>query len=252
MKVLIQVGFKISTPDDGEDGEGNHVRQVMKFRSRRFEVLNTDDISATIIKMTDDIQTQVGNSYLTSSGIVLDKINKTTTHYDKYDPTGAGSYIELLKWVSSRKPCINIKSEDKKCFKYCVQRSVFKIYEEDSPQIMGHYNKLNGTIINWGCMKFPCSRKDIDRFEEDNQGLIHINVYNLHNKAIIADRITKIKNPEHEVHLLMIEKENNHHYVLIKDLSKLVGCQYNKNTKEANMSPLFKRFSIDRRIKQTY
>ena len=70
MKVLIQVGFKISTPDDGEDGEGNHVRQVMKFRSRRFEVLNTDDISATITKMTDDIETHIGNSYLSSSDII--------------------------------------------------------------------------------------------------------------------------------------------------------------------------------------
>ena len=27
----------------------------------------------------------------------------------------------------------------------------------------------------------------------------------------------------------MVEQENNHHYVLIKDLSKLVGCQYNKH-----------------------
>ena len=35
----------------------------------------------------------------------------------------------------------------------------------------------------------------------------------------------------------MVEKENNHHYVLIKDLSKLVGCQYNKNTKKKQICP---------------
>ena len=109
MKVLIQVDVTIITPDDGEDDEGNHMRQVIKFRSRRFEVLNTDDISATITKMADDIQTQIGNSYLSSSGIVLDKIDKITIHYDKYSPTKAGSYIELPKLVSSKKACINIK-----------------------------------------------------------------------------------------------------------------------------------------------
>ena len=72
MKILTQVGFKTITPEGGEDDGGNHMRQVIKFRGRRFEVLNTDDISATIIQMADDIQTQIGNSYLTSSGIVFD------------------------------------------------------------------------------------------------------------------------------------------------------------------------------------
>ena len=83
-------------------------------------------------------------------------------------------------------------------------------------------------------MKFPCSKKDIDRFEEDNQGLISINVYKLFNKATIAYRITKVTNAEHENHLLLIEQENNHHYVLIKHLSKMVGCHYKQILKRSN------------------
>ena len=35
----------------------------------------------------------------------------------------------------------------------------------------------------------------------------------------------------------MIGKEDNHHYVLIKDLSKMVGCQYNKKTKKKQICP---------------
>ena len=99
----------------------------------------------------------------------------------------------------------------------------FKICEKDNPERMRHYNKLNGTIINWGSMKFPCSRKDIDRFEEDNNGLISINVYKMLNEHTITDRITKVQNAKHEIHLLMIEQEDKFHYVLIKDLSKLIG-----------------------------
>ena len=86
---------------------------------------------------------------------------------------------------------------------------------------MGHYNKLNDTIMKWGCMKFPCSRKDIDRFEGDNQGSIS-NVYKLLNKTTITNRITKIKNAEHEIHLLLIEKEDNHHYAL-NQIFKQIG-----------------------------
>ena len=144
LKVLIQVDFKITHPGD-EDDEGNAERQVVKFRSRRFEVLNTDDISDTLIEMADGIEAQIGKSYVSASNIATDKIDKITIHYDKYSSTRAGSYIELPKWVSSKKACINIKNEDNKCFKYCVQCSVFEIYEKDNPERMRHYNKLDGT-----------------------------------------------------------------------------------------------------------
>ena len=70
MEILIQVDFKIIAPDGEKDDDDKPIRQVIKFRSRRFEVLNTDDISATITKMTDDIETHIGNSYLSSSDII--------------------------------------------------------------------------------------------------------------------------------------------------------------------------------------
>ena len=87
MKVLTQVDFKITTPADDEDDEGNTERQVINIRSRRFEVLNTDDTSDTLIEMADDIQTQIGKPYLSSSNIAVDKRCKITIHYDKYNPT---------------------------------------------------------------------------------------------------------------------------------------------------------------------
>ena len=96
MKVFFQVDFKIITPDEKPDDD-KPIRQVIKFRNRRFEVPNTDGIPATITKMTDGIGTQIGNSYLSSSYINLDKADKITIHYDKYHPTRAGSYIELPK-----------------------------------------------------------------------------------------------------------------------------------------------------------
>ena len=90
------------------------------------------------------------------------KTNKIIVNYDKYNPTRAGSYIELPKWVSSKKACINIKNDDNKCFKYCVQCSVFKIYEKKNPERMIHYIKFKDNITNWECMKHPCSRTCID------------------------------------------------------------------------------------------
>ena len=86
-------------------------------------------------------------------------------------------------------------------------------------------------------MKSPCSRNDKDGFEEDSQGLISICVYKSSNGKAITDRITKVKNAKHEIHLLLVEQENNFHHVLIKYLSKMVGCQHNKNIQKKQIRP---------------
>ena len=102
MKVLIEVDFSIiaDVSRDADDTEGE---PFIKFRSRRYEILNTDDILDVLNNMTLDIIRQISSSYLSKSNISIDKINKITIHYDKYNPTRAGSYIELPKWVLSKK-----------------------------------------------------------------------------------------------------------------------------------------------------
>ena len=61
--------------------------------------------------------------------------------------------------------------------------------------IMIHYKNLGNNIINWECMKYHCSRKDIDRFEELNSDLISVNLFKQFNEEerVIPDRTTKIK-----------------------------------------------------------
>ena len=79
-------------------------------------MLNTDDITDVMTKMAMDIEIQIENANLSKSNIVIEKISKLTINYDKYNPTRAGSYVELPKWLSLKKACINIKKEDQTCF----------------------------------------------------------------------------------------------------------------------------------------
>ena len=203
-------GMKILIHVDALSKDGD----MFTFKSRRYEVLNTDDITDVMTKMAMDIETQIENSNLSQSNIAISKIDKITINYDKYNPTRAGSYVKLPEWLSLKKACINIRNEDQKCFKYCVQCSVLKIYENSNPHRMIHYNNLKDNIMNWECMKYPCSRKDIDRFEELNRGLISVNLFKPFNKHVIPDRITKVKNAKYHVDVLMIEREDNkYHYV---------------------------------------
>jgi len=98
-------GMKILIHVEALTEEGDNV----KFKSRRYEVLNTNDVMDVMSSMADDIEKQIESSQLGKSNIVIEKINKITIHYDKYNPTRAGSYIELPKWVSSKKSMYKYK-----------------------------------------------------------------------------------------------------------------------------------------------
>ena len=101
---------------------------------------------------------------------------------------------------------------------------------------MFHYNKLKDDILNWDGVNFPTGNRDIDRFEENNK-LVSINVFEpddcLNDNKIILHRGTKNTNAKYEIDLLKVyDEDNNYHYVLVKNKSRLLNCQSNTNTKQ--------------------
>ena len=144
----------------------------------------------------------------------------------KFDPTRAGSFIELPEWIKSKKLVSTFK---KKCFKYCIQSVVYDKISKHHPEEMFHYNKLNDDILNWDGVKFPTGNRNIDRFEENNN-LVSINVFEtddcLNDNKIIIRRGTKNGNAKYETDVLKVyDKGNNYHYVLVKNKSRLLNCQ---------------------------
>ena len=92
-------GMKIWIHVDALSKDGD----TITFKPRRYEVLNTDDITYVMTKMALDIEIQIENANLIKSNIVVEKINQITINYDKYNPARAGSYVELPKWLSLNK-----------------------------------------------------------------------------------------------------------------------------------------------------
>ena len=238
MKLLIDVEVifdkvRQQEEDDGEDEPIEENIQIKHNMSRRYNILNVGDLKKALENMPKDIELQIENSPLEHSGLKINKINKIAIHYDKYNPNRAGRYMELPEWISKKKACINIQNEDELCFKYCVLCKFYEVFKKDHPQHMRHYKKLITTesLIQWDGVNFPASNDDIDTFESINQNSISVNVYvEDENQTIRADRITKTARPSCHINLLRIGKNNNEHYVLIKDFSRLAGRQTNKTT----------------------
>ena len=220
MKVFVEAFGVFKSKKTNED-----VRTPI--RSRRYNITNADEIPTSLSQMATDIEILMDRMELSESGLVIKQIDKIKFHYDKYNPTRGGSYIELPKWVSLKKACIKIKNEDDKCFKYCIQCGVYKVYEKGNPERISHYKKLTDEL-NWANVRFPASTVDIDTFEENNKDKIAINVFYIENESILIYRRTKNTNTTHQINLLLLDEGDKSHYVYIKNYDRLVGMQTNK------------------------
>ena len=199
-------------------------------RTRLYEITNTEEIKEVLSQMGTDLEIQF-RTELSESGLTIKQITKIKFHYDKYNPTRGGSFIELPKWVQSKKACINIQNEDDKCLMYSIQCGVYKVYEKDHCYRVSKYKNLDDNL-NWDNVKFPSTMRDIDRLEENNEGVISVNVYSisseLQSETILLHRKTKVAKSKHHIDLLKLEEGNKSHYVFIKDYDKLMSSQTNK------------------------
>ena len=214
MKLLIDVEFVLKSVEEDEE-------ILTTIRSRMYPILNEDELNKAVNNAGNDIQIILENKQLQKSGLSIKKVNKITIHYDKYDPTRAGQYIELPRWIALKKACINIKNYDNLCFKYCVWCKFHDIYKKDHPERLYHYNKYlqNDNFIKWDGVEFPACNDDIDKFEEVNDNTKSVNVYTIDRDVdkIRVDKVTKITNPVCHINLLRLDEDNNNHYVLIKE-----------------------------------
>ena len=76
-------------------------------------------------------------------------------------------------------------------------------------------------------IQYPVDIKDNGKFEHQNN--INVNVCGYEDKKIFLLRITTVTTARHHVNLLYITVGKTVHYVLVKDLSRLVSRQYNNN-----------------------
>ena len=216
---------------------GETVELLQNLPATRFDIYNEDDLVRALENSVKQILLGIENIELRASNFQFLKITTITFHYDRYDPTRAGSYILLPEPIKNKKACINIQNEDNKCFKYCVQCHAFKIYEKKNSDRMSQYKALQDDIFDWSDVKFPVGNNEIGRFEQKHKGLVAINVFEpddvFNDKGTVpikSVRSTKVRDAKYNIVLLRIYDENGkYHYVYVKSKSRLLNKQYSKD-----------------------
>ena len=109
MKLNIRTEAIFTKPEhlDGGDWDEFEESEILyKLPSTRFNIHNEDDLTQAIEDSVKQILLQIEKLEATKSNLKFKKVLSITIHYDKYDPTRAGRYIDLPKFIKLKKPTL--------------------------------------------------------------------------------------------------------------------------------------------------
>ena len=197
------------------------------------EFFDASNINDLIERMLAYIKTQTEHPKFPESGFALDKIMHLYINFHELALTRGGSYIELPKWLKSKKAVINPQNKDEECFKWAA---IAALHHEEIKNKFERISLLKPyeNRYNWKGLEFPVSIKKIDKFEKNNPG-IPVNVLFSKKKSqniYTAHRSELNVKCKKQVNLLMIVDGQKRHYTVIKNISRLLS-KLNGKTKRA-------------------
>ena len=104
MKLNIRTEGLFEKPeyDDGGNEIGSQ-ELVYALSSTYFPIHNQDELTQALEDSVIQIRLKIQDLEGSTSNLRFKNILSITIHYDKYDPTRAGSYIELPEWIKLKK-----------------------------------------------------------------------------------------------------------------------------------------------------
>ena len=143
-----------------------------------------------------------------------------------YDPLRASSWIELDKFLVSKKAIINMKNNENECFKWCVTRAL-NMKKKNNERIDKELIEKSKEF-HWEGIEFPVKLDQIEKFEKNNAD-ISVSVFGVENKKFNPLKKLKYFDRKYHIDLLLISNETTNHYCLINNFSRLISSSTSKN-----------------------
>ena len=152
----------------------------------------------------------------------FDGVNFLYYDFNKTSINRGGSHIDSPKWLKDKKSTINPKNNDDKCFQYAVTLALNLDKIKKDPQ---RVSKIKPFIekYHWEDIDFPSTSKDWKKIECNNEVALNI-LYMPYNTKKINIGYKSKNNLSHErqIMLLMISDGQKWHYLVVKNLSRLL------------------------------
>ena len=227
VQLTIEVNFISLKP-------GSDETRIMYTRSDNIEIMFGDDNDDIIEQLFESLLKRYDENLqnkMRGSEFEFDGINFLCYDFNKTSINRGGSYIDSPKWLKDKKSTINPKNNDDKCFQYAVTLALNLDNIKKDPQ---RVSKIKPFIekYNWGDIDFPSTSKDWKKFECNNEVELNILYVPYNTKQInIAYKSKNNLTQKRQIILLMISDGPKWHYLVVKNISRLLRgiCINNPN-----------------------
>ena len=141
---------------------GSDETRVMHTRSDNEEFMNDSDTDEIIKGLFESFLQKYEENLqekMKGSDFEFDGVNFLYYDFNKISINRDGSYIDSPKWIKNKKPTINPKNNDYKCFQYAVTLALNLDKINNHPE---RISKIKPFIdqYNWSDIDFPSTNKD--------------------------------------------------------------------------------------------
>ena len=201
-----------------EVGDGKTKKDSIYFKSKTGTVTNFEDIENTAANNQLSILSRLDTFQNLGSNWIILNIESHYVNIAMYKPLAGSSYMKLPEDISNSKcGLINIENDDNMCFVWCHVRHL----RPKARRATTITQKDLELSLDYEGIKFPVKISDIDRIERKNK--INISVFGYKGrKQFYPIRISKSEHEDHMELLLLGDGEGSLHYVLIKDVNRML------------------------------
>ena len=207
-------------------GNNKTKKDSVYFKSKTGTATNFEDIEATAAQNLMTIMARIETFQNLGSNWIILNIESHYVNIAMYKPLAGSSYVKLPADISnSMCGLINMKNNDEECFVWSHVRYL-NPKARRATDITQKDRDFRETLDYEG-IDFPVKISDIGKIEVKNS--IGISVFGYKGKKqFYPIRITKADYEDHMELLLLGDGEGSRHYVLIKDVNRML-CSVSKH-----------------------
>ena len=205
---------------DITEGETN---TTARFGTLPEVLLNIHDIDQQITGIGSYLNRQHEAFTPMGSGWKFSGIKKIGVHVATYEAIYASTHIPTPTFLAKSGAVINVQNSDNKCFAYSILASL-RPARQSTYRVNNYAPYLSE--LNMENIEYPVKIDQIGLFEEQNMD-ISVNVFAFDGEELVSLYQTKHRGRSQHINLLMISEGDKRHYVLIKDLRRLLYSKTN-------------------------
>jgi hypothetical protein len=190
------------------------------FKSKTGTVTNFEDIESTAIYNQQMILARIETFQNLGSNWIIMNIESHYINVAMYKPLAGSTYMKLPEDISNSKcGLINIRNDDNMCFMWCHVRHLRP--KSRRATAITQKDREFELELDYKGIEFPVKISDIRKIERKNK--INISVLGYKGKKkFYPIRISKGEYEDHMELLLLGDDNGKLHYVLIKDVNRLL------------------------------